>query len=172
MNKYPQTKGYYVYCHITPDMMVYIGMSKQKTYDRWQKSAYKETSLQPYIEKYEWDDIVHLLIEDGLSKNDAERLEDFLITFATDGGFCINRQRSGGLTRDNFSEYRQMQRKSLVYKEYQKEYQKKYRKTESYKESERKRTQTQEYKERKREYMRIYREKRRTTETKNPLRIE
>lgn len=157
MNKYQQAKGYYVYCHIAPDMMVYIGMSKQKTYDRWQKSAYKETSLQQYIEKYDWDEFIHIILKDNLTKSEAEHLEDYLIDFALRSGFCINKQRSGGLTRDNFSEYRRRTRQSLKYKEYQREYGKKYKKTEKYKEKERNRVQSEEFKVRRREYMREYR---------------
>ena len=42
-----ETKGYYVYCHITPDEMFYIGQSKQQPCRRMQTSNYQTTSLKP-----------------------------------------------------------------------------------------------------------------------------
>lgn len=141
--KYPKTTGYYCYCHITPDEMFYIGMSKKHPYDRWQPSHYKTTSLQPYIDKYGWENIRHVVLKDGLTDKQAEQLEGLLIEEAKRQGFCINEQGSGGRWRDNP-------------KERQREYFREYRKTEKYKEYQREYEKTEKRKEYNREYQREY----------------
>ena len=130
VSKYPKTIGYYVYCHITPDEMFYIGMSKQQPSQRWKPLYYKGTSLQPGIEEFGWNSIRHVVLKDGLTKEQAEVLECLLIDEATRQGFCLNKQRSGGIKRDNRNEYDREYRQTEKYKEYQHEY----RKTEKYKE--------------------------------------
>ena len=149
---YPKTTGYYCYCHITPDEMFYIGMSKRQPYDRWSPSHYKKTSLQPYIEQYGWDNIIHVVLKDGLTDKQAEQLEDLLIQEATRQEFCINKNRSGGRERDNLKEYkckyernryqnnaeyrerRREYRQRPEVKERRREYNREYHKTEKYKE--------------------------------------
>lgn len=93
---YPKVTGYWVYCHITPNGMFYIGKSKMATYIRWCPSHYRKTTLYYYIEKYGWDNIRHVVLKDGLTKEQALILEGLLIDVATDCGWCINKQGSGG----------------------------------------------------------------------------
>lgn len=90
-----KTSGYWVYAHITPEKEVYIGMSKMQPYQRWNPSHYKGMALEPYIERFGWKNIEHLVIQDGLTKEQALKLEDWFITKATKDGFCINKRRSG-----------------------------------------------------------------------------
>lgn len=146
--KYPQTTGYYPYYHRLPNKMCYFGMSKQQPSRRWQPSLYKGTSLQPGIEEFGWDNIEHIVIQDGLTKHQAEVIEDWFIKNATKDGFCLNDRRSGGKTRDNRSEYNREYNheyhKTEKFKEYHREYYREYSKTEKYKEYHR-------------EYMRQYR---------------
>lgn len=98
--KYPKTTGYYVYVHITPDKMCYFGMSKQQPSNRWRIKYYKATSLEPYIDQCGWDNIEHMVIQDSLTHHQAEVIEQWFIDKAKSDGFCINRLRSGGITRD------------------------------------------------------------------------
>lgn len=97
------TGPYWVYLHITPDGMIYVGRSGLKyTYERFNKVTYKTTSLQPYIEKWGWENISHFFI-DGLSKEESYRLEGDLIKMYKDKGVCINKQGSCGLLCDGKS---------------------------------------------------------------------
>lgn len=108
---YPKTQGYWVYAHITPEKDVYIGMSQQQPSQRWFPSEYKGTALQTYIERFGWENIEHRVLVDSLSKQQAEQVEDWFITKITQEGFCINKQRSGGHSRDN-DEVRKEQKKA------------------------------------------------------------
>lgn len=151
-SKYPKTTGYYNYAHILPNKMCYFGKSKQQPSKRWQPSAYKNTALGPYIEEIGWDNIEHMVIQDGLTKRQSEVLEDWFIKNAKLDGFCINDRRSGGIERDNLNEYKREYHKTEKYKEYHREY----RKTEKRKEYEREYRQRPEVKERQREWHQKY----------------
>lgn len=105
MRKYYKTTGYWVYAHVMSNKDVYIGMSKQQPCKRWNKSLYKGLSLEPYIEKYGWENIEHRVLIDGLTKKEAEQVEDWFIRKATADGFCINKHRSGGIERDDYKAY-------------------------------------------------------------------
>lgn len=104
--KYQKVNGWWVYGHITPDGMIYIGCSGEKyVANRFTPSKYKRGSLYPYIEKYEWKNIKHIIFKDGLTQKQAEILEDLLIAQARIDNWCINKKTSGGLERDNRPEY-------------------------------------------------------------------
>ena len=152
-------KLYIVYVHITPDGMYYYGVTCQKVERRWRGNGegYKRTSLQPYIEKYGWNNIQHIVLFENLSKEDALKIEDSLITTAQEDGVCINQRRSGNISKEECyrqqcyqqnrekilehqREYRQQNREKILeyhreYREqnrekrleYQREYNKKYR---------------------------------------------
>ena len=89
-------KKYVVYQHVTPDNMYYFGAT-QNVERRWSNNGaeYKRTALQPYIEKYGWDNIQHIVLFKDQSKENALWIEDFLIETAREDGVCINKQRSG-----------------------------------------------------------------------------
>ena len=93
--------NYVVYQHVTPDGMYYFGQS-QNVERRWRNNGaeYKKTSLQPYIEKYGWDNIQHIVLFRDQTKEDALWIEDFLITTAREDGVCINKQRSGLISKE------------------------------------------------------------------------
>lgn len=150
--KYPKTTGHYNYAHILPNEMFYIGESGQQPSKRWKPSNYKDCSLGPYIEEYGWENIRHVVLKDGLTKDQAIKLEGLLIEEATRQGFCINKQGSGGKRSDNPKEYRREYNQNPEVKERQREYQK----TEKYKEYQREYYQRPDVKERQREYQREY----------------
>lgn len=137
-SKYPKTTGYYVYKHILPNAMYYPGMSKQQPCNRWRPSAYKDCSLYPYIEQFGWDNIEHVIVSDGLTKEEAEQLENQLIQEGKKNGLCINKNDSGGRWRDNPTEWKREYLKNNPdyaerQREYKREYQREYKQTEKYK---------------------------------------
>ena len=112
-------KKYWVYIHTTPDGMVYVGFSGAKhTSDRWKPTAYKQTSLQPYIEKWGWENIKHEVVKDNLSKEDVFKIEDELIKFYKERGVCINIYNSGGFQCDGKNDKQYYKKHKEQYKEY------------------------------------------------------
>ena len=96
-------KNYVVYQHVTPDGMYYFGVTSNIK-KRWSRNGarYKGTSLQPYIEKYGWDNIQHIILFRDQTKEDALWIEDFLITTAQEDGVCINQRRSGNIKKEDW----------------------------------------------------------------------
>lgn len=127
--KYEKTNGYWVYAHITPNGMYYIGMSKQQPCERWKPSKYRTMSLAPYIEQYGWKNIKHKVLIDCLTKEQAEQWEDRIIQSLSMNLLCINKQRSGGYERDNKKAYDKQwyEEHKEERKAYKKQYNKQYR---------------------------------------------
>ena len=94
-------KKYVVYQHVTPDNMYYFGQTNNIK-RRWEGNGchYKETALQPYIEQYGWDNIQHIVLFKDQSKENALWIEDFLIETAREDGVCINKNRSGLVSKE------------------------------------------------------------------------
>ena len=90
-----------VYQHVTPDGLYYFGAT-QNVERRWSNNGaeYKRTALQPYIEKYGWENIKHIVLFRDKTKEDALWIEDFLIETAREDGVCINKQRSGLISKE------------------------------------------------------------------------
>ena len=93
--------NYSVYQHVTPDNMHYFGQTNNIK-RRWRNNGakYKKTSLQPYIEKFGWDNIQHIVLFENQSKEDALSIEDSLIISGWEKGNCINQQRSGLVSKE------------------------------------------------------------------------
>ena len=93
--------NYSVYQHVTPDGMYYFGAT-QNVERRWRNNGaeYKRTALQPYIEKFGWDNIQHIVLFKDQTRENALWIEDFLITTAQEDGVCINKQRSGLVSKE------------------------------------------------------------------------
>lgn len=70
-----------VYKHIAPNGKVYIGITHQRPEDRWAYGhGYKTNShFSRAIKLYGWNNIVHEIVCDGLTKVQAERIERQLI---------------------------------------------------------------------------------------------
>ena len=98
---YTMENNYSVYQHVTPDGMYYFGATNNIK-RRWRGNGclYKTTALQPYIEKYGWNNIQHIVLFENQSKEDALKIEDSLITTAREDGVCINKQRSGLISKE------------------------------------------------------------------------
>ena len=93
--------NYIVYQHVTPDKMYYFGQTNNIK-RRWRNNGagYKGTTLQPYIEKFGWDNIQHIVLFKDQTRENALWIEDFLITTAQEDGVCINKQRSGLVSKE------------------------------------------------------------------------
>lgn len=73
--------NYSVYCHKFPDGKYYIGLTKQVPSVRWGKNGngYKKQPVYKYIQQYGWDNIEHVIIQNHLTKTEAQILEKELI---------------------------------------------------------------------------------------------
>ena len=179
-------KKYVVYQHVTPDGMYYFGQT-QNVERRWRNNGalYKGTALQPYIEKFGWDNIKHIVLFRDKTKEDALWIEDFLITTAQEDGVCINQRRSGlvskeeGYRQQKSKQYYEQNKEQILeqqqqyyeqnkdkFKEYyeqnkqqKREYQQQYREQNKDKIREHKREYRQQNKDKIREYQREYRQR-------------
>lgn len=69
-----------VYVHTTPDGKRYVGITKQNVEKRWSKGkGYKRQTFNKAIEKYGWENILHEIIAENLTEEDACVLEMNLI---------------------------------------------------------------------------------------------
>ena len=93
--------NYSVYQHVTPDELYYFGATNNIK-RRWSNNGagYKGTALQPYIEKYGWENIKHIVLFRDQTRENALWIEDFLIETAREDGVCINKQRSGLVSKE------------------------------------------------------------------------
>ena len=93
--------NYIVYQHVTPDNTYYFGAT-QNVERRWSNNGaeYKGTGLYPYIEKYGWDNIKHIVLFRDQTRENALWIENFLIETAREDGVCINKQRSGYVSKE------------------------------------------------------------------------
>ena len=116
-------KKYVVYQHVTPDGMYYFGQT-QNVERRWKNNGaeYKGTSLYPYIEKFGWNNIQHIVLFKDQTRENALWIENFLIETAREDGVCINQQRSGLISKeeDYYRDYDQ--KRSEKRREYKREY--------------------------------------------------
>ena len=98
---YTMENNYSVYQHVTPDGMYYFGQS-QNVEKRWSNNGagYKGTALYPYIEQYGWDNIQHIVLFKNQTRKNALWIEDFLIETAQEDGVCINKNRSGNISKE------------------------------------------------------------------------
>ena len=94
--------NYKVYCHIFPNGKIYIGITKQKLYQRFKGGkGYKgKTKMWYAIQKYGWENVKHNLLYDNLTKEQAEKMEIKLISLyhsnnsdygynTANGGNCV-----------------------------------------------------------------------------------
>lgn len=75
--------NYLVYCHINKICnKVYVGITKQSTTDRWQSGeGYKRQAFYRVIQEFGWDAFEHIVLVEGLNKEEAEYLETFYIDY-------------------------------------------------------------------------------------------
>lgn len=98
--KYEEVKGYWVYSiKVASIGKYYIGVSKTHCHRRWQKTRYKGSSLEPYLD--EWQDMIKTVLVDNLSsKEEALIMEDNIIRALSMNNLCINERRSGLIASD------------------------------------------------------------------------
>ena len=72
---------YTVYMHKCPNGKVYIGITSRRPKARWVcgNGYIKNEHFYRAIQKYGWENIEHIIVEQNLSKNDAAELEIKLI---------------------------------------------------------------------------------------------
>lgn len=69
-------ENYKLYIHKFPNDKVYIGITSQDVNKRWrQGEGYKDQFVYKAILKYGWKNILHQILLDGLSKEQAEEKE-------------------------------------------------------------------------------------------------
>lgn len=122
--KYPEVVGYWVYSIQIPSInKYYIGVSKQKCYERWRKTNYKGKSLEPYLN--EWDNLIKTVLIDGLNKEDAYKYEGKIIDALSMNNLCINNQRSGLIRVNDINAYhRELYQTNTEYRERRKQHDK------------------------------------------------
>lgn len=115
--KYPEIKGYWVYSIQVPSInKYYIGVSRCKEcYQRWQKSLYNGTALEPYLD--EFDSMIKTVLVDNLTKEEALKYEDALIQELQMNDLCINSKRSGLIANDINSYNRELLKNNTEYHE-------------------------------------------------------
>ena len=77
-------KTYYIYAHINKqNQKIYIGQTCQKPEYRWNKGqGYKNcTYFYKAIKKYGWDNFEHIILENNLSLEEANKKEKYYIQF-------------------------------------------------------------------------------------------
>lgn len=89
--------SYIVYRHTSPSGKVYIGITKRKPKERWERGrAYRRHGFfWNAVKKYGWDNMQHEILLEGISKSEAIYAEKYLIRWykihnisynLTDGG--------------------------------------------------------------------------------------
>lgn len=69
-----------VYKHTFPNGKVYIGITGQKTYKRWKYGkGYTTLIMQNAIQKYGWNNVIHEILFNNLTQEEAELKEVELI---------------------------------------------------------------------------------------------
>lgn len=95
-------KTYYIYKHTNKlNGKVYIGQTSQKPEYRWNHGAGYSNGNAHFssaIQKYGWDNFTHEILYEGLTLEEANRIEIELITQyqATDRRYGYNKQPGGG----------------------------------------------------------------------------
>lgn len=90
---------YCVYEHIFPNGKRYIGITSQDVSKRWQNGHGYDTQhlMRKAINKYGWENIQHNILEDNLTKEEAQFKEIYYITRfqANDSKYGYNRTPGG-----------------------------------------------------------------------------
>lgn len=97
---------YTVYVHIFPNHKAYVGLTKQKIEKRWQQGiGYKKQPVYDAINYYGWDNIEHIIIQEHLTKEEAQELEKQTIKDfdSIEHGYNVSKGGgAGGLPWDSF----------------------------------------------------------------------
>ena len=97
-----EEKKFCVYCHTAPDGKRYIGITSRKPEKRWRhgKGYYENEHFTRAINKYGWDSFQHIILFEGLTREEASEKEKLLIlkyeTTNRDKGYNISKGGFGG----------------------------------------------------------------------------
>jgi len=77
MHRLPEDKLYTLYCHVAPDGKRYVGITSQRLKRRFHGGSAYRTMPRFYedIKHFGWDNFEHIIIAEGLSLEEADRLE-------------------------------------------------------------------------------------------------
>lgn len=96
-------KDYKLYVHIAPNGKKYYGITKQeKVNRRWENGKGYKTNqhFTSAINKYGWDNIEHIVLQEGLDEEEAKELEQYMIqwydTANSQYGYNISLGGEGG----------------------------------------------------------------------------
>lgn len=92
-------ENYTIYKHTSPSGKVYIGQTKRDVKKRW-NNGYGYASSPHFdraIKKYGWNNIQHEIIATGLTKKEANWLEQYLISYyhSNEGQYGYNITKGG-----------------------------------------------------------------------------
>lgn len=92
-------ENYTIYKHTSPSGKVYIGQTRQDVKKRWCSGYGYATSphIDRAIKKYGWNNIQHEIIATGLTKKEANWLEQYLISYyhSNEGQYGYNITKGG-----------------------------------------------------------------------------
>ena len=88
--------NYSLYVHIFPNGKLYFGITRQNAYTRWGKdgSGYKKQPIYEAILEFGWDNILHYILKQNISREEAVKLEKGLI--ASYSELVYNVAKGGG----------------------------------------------------------------------------
>lgn len=72
--------NYKVYIHISPSNKMYVGQTKQDILKRWSSGYKNNFHFNNAIKKYGWDNFIHTVIRENLTKHEADLLEKLFIS--------------------------------------------------------------------------------------------
>ena len=109
--------SYIVYKHTSPSGKSYIGITGREPSKRWEngRGYRKHEHFWSAIEKYGWEQFSHETLKDGMTKEEAENAEKFLIQIfrSTDPQYGYNKSLGGESGLKVTDETRQKISKSL-----------------------------------------------------------
>ena len=103
LKPYERNNNYKLYMHLFPNDKMYIGITKDTLARRWARgNGYKRQPVVfSAIMKYGWDNIQHILLADGMTREEAELAEQYAIRYykSNDRNFGYNLTEGGEGTK-------------------------------------------------------------------------
>ena len=110
------TRNYKLYVHIAPNGKKYYGITKQKPEQRWRNGkGYSDNQhFVRAIDKYGWDNIEHIVLQEGLDIEEAKELEQYMIQWYDTANRAYGYNISLGGDACNMSEETRKKKSELV----------------------------------------------------------
>ncbi len=110
-----EERNYTVYKHTSPSGKVYIGITSLKVKERWDcgRGYKKNRYFNNSIKKYGWENIVHEILFENLTKNEAETKEIELIAYYKSMNISYNIENGGNSVGTHSEETKRKIRESL-----------------------------------------------------------